>query len=177
MYLIAFALTLLAIVAGMMLLAYTKKENMGNFYKYVSWFVIVMGFLSILCVGAHCGMKCCMMGRQHMMAKERMMMGDDGCMMGGHGMMGYHHRHMMGGCGMMMNEGCGNGGMMNGCGHMNGCCEGMNQCHEGMSECHEGMSECHEGMGQCSEGKDAGSCPMMKGGMMMEKKDSAVKKK
>jgi hypothetical protein len=178
---IAFALTLLAIVAGMMLLAYSKKENLGNLYKYVSWFVIVTGFLSILCIGARCGMRCCQMGKQRMMAKERMMMmNDEGCMMGHMGwrMMG-HHRGMMGGCGMMGGGCC--GGMMNG--HMDGCCQGMSQCHEGMGQCGEGMSECHEGMGgctdgkgECSEGKDGGSCPMMKGGMM-EKKDTVVKKK
>jgi hypothetical protein len=169
----AFALTLLAIVAGMMLLAQTKKENLGNIYKYVSWFVIVCGFLSILAIGARSAMKCCPMMREHrMMMREGRMM--DGCMMGhmgGYGMMGCH-REMMGGCGMMnngccegMNSGCCNEGMM-------GCHDGMGQCNEGMGQCHDGMSECHEGMGECKDGKDGGTCPMMKGGM----KDSVKKK-
>jgi len=162
----AFALTLLAIVAGMMLLAQTKRENLGNMYKYVSWFIIVCGFLSILAIGAKCAMKCCPMMREHrMMMREGRMMD---CRMG-----------HMGGCGMMS----GHRGMMGGCGMMNnGCCEGMNEgcCNQGMMDCHEGMDQCqdgslsgcHEGMGECKDGKDCGTCPMMKEGA----KDSVKKK-
>lgn len=183
MILCAFALTLLALVAGMMLLAQTKKENLGNFYKYVSWFVIIMALLSELCIGARCAMRCCHRGG-YMMTKEcRMMDDDDGCMMGG-GMMG-RHRHMMGGCGMMgggcnmmMGGGCCGGMMMNGCcGHMGGeCQQGMGSCHQGGNCCEEGGNECHEGMGECKEGKDGGSCPMMKGDMHCNMKDSVKKK-
>lgn len=184
MLLCGFALSLLAIVAGMMLLAQTKKDNLGNLYKYVSLFVIIMAFLSLLCIGAQSIMKCHAGGR-YMVRKECRMMGDDdGCMMGGYGMMGCH-RGMMGGCGMY--NGC-CGGMMGGCcGHMG--CNSMDQCHEGMGgQCQDGMNQCHQGMGGqcqdmkgCPEDKDGGSCPMMKGDMkgdmhgMMGKKDSAKK--
>lgn len=185
MLLCAFAITLLAIVAGMMLLAQTKKENLGNIYKYVSWFVIIMAFLSELCIGARCAMRC--HGGGCMMTKECRMMDDDGCMMGG-GMMGCHRGMMMGGCGMMggcnmmMGGGCCGGMMMNGCCAHMGCNEGMSECHEGMGSCHEGSccqqggNECHEGMGECKEGMQGGSCPMMKGEMHGMMKDSTKKK-
>jgi hypothetical protein len=160
MLLCALSLALLALVAGMMLLNQTKKENLNNFYKFVSWFVIVIAFLSILCVGARSAMRCCPMHREmemreyNMMDRGDMMMGH----MRGHGMMG--HREMRG----------------SGCEMMGGCCNegGMSGCNEGMGQCNEGMSECHEG-------KDGGSCPMMKGDMhemheKMEMKDSVKKK-
>lgn len=176
MLLCAFALSLLAIVAGMMLLAQTKKDNLGNLYKYVSWFVIIMAFLSILCIGAQSAMKC-HRGERYMMRKECRMMDDDGCMMGHmgcQGMMGCQ-RGMMGGCGMMHNGCC--GGMMNGCSGNMGCNHDMGQCHEGMGQCNGDMGQCHEG----KDDDDGGSCPMMKGGMkgdmhgMMGKKDSTKK--
>jgi len=159
----AFALSLLAIVAGMMLLAHTRKDSLGNMFKYVSWFVIVCGFLSILGICAQGAMKCCPMMREHrMMMREGRMM-DGG--MDGYGMMRGHR-------GMMGHMGGGGCGMMN-----NDCCGGMEGgCNEGMMGGHEDMSECHEGMGECNERKDGGSCPMMKG-EMMEKKDTIVKKK
>src|SRR5579872_2415529 len=119
----AFPLALLAIVAGMILLAMTKKDNLGNLYKYVSWFVIVMGALLFLCCGAHCAKRCMRCGEKRMMMKECRMMDDDdddGYMMGHMGgMMGGHRG--MGGCGMMMGGGCCGGGMMMG----GGCCSHM----------------------------------------------------
>jgi hypothetical protein len=152
-------LCLLVIVAGMFLLAHTKKENLGNFYKYVALFVVIMGFLGILACAARCAMRCCRMGQHRMEMREyRMMDGDGGMMrhMGGCGMMG--HRHMM----------------------MGGCCDGMRGCNEGMSQCNEGMMNgCSGDMNQCDMNKDGGSCPMMKGEMheeMTMKKDSVKKK-
>lgn len=60
--LIGLSLALLAIVGGMMLLAQTQKENLGNVYKAVSYFVIIASFLGFLgavgcglCRLAHCG--------------------------------------------------------------------------------------------------------------------------
>ena len=151
MLLCALSLALLALVAGMLLLNKTKKETLGNFYKFVSWFVIVLAFLSILCIGARSAMRCCPMHREMEMREYRMGMDREGMRghMGGYGM---ERREMRGGC----------------CDEMNG------NCNEGMSECHEGMSECHEG-------KDGGGCPMMKGEMhemheRMEMKDSVKKK-
>ena len=156
MCIIAFPLILIAIVLGMKLLAQTQKENLGNMYKYIAMFVVAMGFLGLLCMGACCIMRhCCHRGERGEMRERCMMMHEDGCYEGhmgcGH-MMGCD-RHMMGGCNEMMN-----GGNM----------EGGN-CKEG-SECHEG------GMGACKEGGDMKSCPMMSGGHC-EEKDSIVVKK
>jgi len=161
MILSSFALSLLAIVAGMMLLAQTKRENLGNVYRYVSLFVIIMGVLCLLGALGKGAMKCCKMGHRRMEMREYRM--DGGMMMRGHGMMG--HRGMMGGCGMM-ERGCCND-MMGGCNENMG---GMNECKEGMNE-------------ECNEGKDGGSCPMMmhdekhEGHEGMEMKKDSVKKK
>ena len=154
-------LALLVIVAGMKLLAQTSKDNLGNLYKYVSWFVIVMGFLCLLCTGMHCAMKCCHRGHERM--EERCMMMHGGCdeMRGGCNDMMYHHGGM-GGC--MMHHECCNEMMSNGCSENMG-----GSCKEG--------SECHEGMGSDCKMGDGGSCPMMKGGGHCEEKDSVVVKK
>jgi hypothetical protein len=164
------ALSLIAIAAGMFLMAYSKKENLSNIYKYVSIFIVGCGFLCLLCGAAHCAMRCCHRGGMMGMHRERMMMDDDdGYMMGhmgGHGMMG--HRGMMRGYGMM-HGGCDE--MGNGCPMMGG------SCQENMGGCNEGMGNCHEGMGECKDDK-GGSCPMMKGDahVMSDKKDSVKKK-
>jgi|SRR6185312_824389 len=173
MLIIALPLALIAIVFGMKLLAQTKKDNLGNLFKYVSWFVIVMGFLVTLCIGCRAVMRhCCHGGEHEMMMKKRcMMMDDDNCYMGHMGgcsnmnMMGCHH--MMGGCCggmMMMHGGCGN--MGGGCCNMDNDCDG-GQCHDGMKSC------CKDGDKGCKEDDDKGSCPMMKG----DKKDSSCCKK
>ncbi len=47
MILIASSISLLVIIAGMFLLAKTQKENLSNFFKYVSYFVILAGFLNL----------------------------------------------------------------------------------------------------------------------------------
>ena len=61
MVLISTSLSLLAIVAGMHLLALTNKENLGRFFKLTSYFIVIVGFLSIACIGArgmmHCGFR------------------------------------------------------------------------------------------------------------------------
>ena len=59
MLLIATSLSLIAIVAGMFLLAQTKKDNLGNLFKYVSYFVVVVGFLCLVCISTRCMMRGC----------------------------------------------------------------------------------------------------------------------
>ena len=136
MLLIACALSLLAIAAGMMLLAQTKKENLGNLFKYVSWFIVIMGFLCIICIGCRSAMRCMMRGERSCHSRMLMMRGDgDGCYMG----------RGMGECGGM---GC-QGGMMNGCGmmmHGGGCPMMMGGCQGGGNQCHEGMGGCQQDM-------------------------------
>ncbi|HEY6162215.1 MAG TPA: hypothetical protein VI112_13365 [Bacteroidia bacterium] len=67
----AFALLLLVIAAGMLLLAKTNKEALGVFFRFVSWFLIVSGFLGIALVFLmaifHAFMHHGMMKREHMM--------------------------------------------------------------------------------------------------------------
>ena len=59
MLLIATALSLLAITAGMFLLAKTKKEELGNFFKYASYFVVTAAFLCLVCISARGARHCC----------------------------------------------------------------------------------------------------------------------
>jgi hypothetical protein len=38
-------MALLSILAGVLLLAKTRKEQLGKFFTYISWFFVVVGFL------------------------------------------------------------------------------------------------------------------------------------
>ena len=60
MILIAASMSLLVIIAGMFLLAKTQKENLSNLFKYVSYFVILVGFLNLFGGGAIFMAKKCM---------------------------------------------------------------------------------------------------------------------
>lgn len=66
MILIAASMSLLVIIAGMFLLAKTQKENLSNLFKYVSYFVILAGFLNLFGGGAFFVVKKCM---QHCVSK------------------------------------------------------------------------------------------------------------
>jgi len=61
-------MSLLVIIAGMFLLAKTQKENLSNLFKYVSYFVILAGFLNLFGGGAFFVMKKCM---QHCASKSQ----------------------------------------------------------------------------------------------------------
>ena len=52
--LISIAVLLLSLTAGTFLLYKTKKEELGVFFKVVSWFVIVFSILLIFCSLIHC---------------------------------------------------------------------------------------------------------------------------
>lgn len=157
MLLIACTLALLVIIVGMKFLAQVQKENLGNLYKYVTWFVIIMGFLCLLCIGARCALRHCSKYNSCTMQQNCPMMDHDGCSgMGNMGGCG----NMMGCCNhCMMNRGC-NEDMRGGCGNMSDKCQHESQCPEHMG-CNKGGNE------------DEGTCPMMKGGMQHDK-DSAM---
>jgi hypothetical protein len=111
---LSIALTSLAIIAGMYLLAKTKAESLGKFFRFTSWLVIVVSGLSLLCqVG--CGMcrMACYSGvcppSENCMPR---MMEEHGCM-----------DRMKGSC--SMHEGC--QGMEEGCGRKS--CDGMSESH------------------------------------------------
>ena len=88
--------TLLALIAGMFLLAHTKKDNLGGFFKFISWFVIVSSI--VMMVYAISANSCRLMMRCKMGCDKEMMMGKCG-MHGPEGMMGCcGHDGMMGGC-------------------------------------------------------------------------------
>jgi hypothetical protein len=121
--LIAFALALLVIAAGMKLLIHTKKELLGNFYKFVSWFVIAMGFLMFVFICCSAGRMCFKHERMMKMMEEK------------------HHSFYD-----KMGDGAGCFRMMQGC-----CCDGMMMKHHGgmmkyhgckVGECDEEMEEC-----------------------------------
>jgi hypothetical protein len=80
------ALSLLAILAGTLLLAKTKKEELGKFFSYISWFFLVVGFLLFAgsIAGGICKMKHgCILG--HPGCQKEMMMKDCRQGMGKHG--------------------------------------------------------------------------------------------
>jgi hypothetical protein len=58
---ISIAITLFALMAGMLLLAKTKKEGLGKFFSWISYIVIVISFLLLLCQLTHgiMRMTCC----------------------------------------------------------------------------------------------------------------------
>ena len=55
-------ISLLAILAGTLLLAKTKKEELGKFFTIVSWFFVVVGFIlfiGVICVETNKGCHSC----------------------------------------------------------------------------------------------------------------------
>lgn len=58
--LITLCLTLLTIVAGLYLLAKTRKDGLGLFYKIVAYIVVIVGILSFVCASFQsvCKMRC-----------------------------------------------------------------------------------------------------------------------
>lgn len=46
---VSVAFTLIALIAGMYLLAKSKAENLGKFFTLVSYFIVIVAFLSLLC--------------------------------------------------------------------------------------------------------------------------------
>ena len=53
------AISLFAILAGTLLLAKVKKDELGKFFTYISWFFIVVGFILFIgfIAGGICKMK------------------------------------------------------------------------------------------------------------------------
>lgn len=165
MLLIASSLTLLAIYAGVKLLIQTQKENLGALYKCVSWFIIIMGFLTLTCIMCQSVIHYHRKGEARMEKKIRMMgscHANNTCMMrGGH--LGY----CMMGCGSQIK-------MMGGCCNRMmgvGCCdvekERCSNEHEGCEE--KGHQEYHQCKGKYNE--DHEECSMNKS--CSDKKDSA----
>lgn len=103
MTLIATSLALLAIAAGLFLLDKTRKESLGNLFKFSSWLIIVVGFLCLACISVrgfmHCGKGGCNIEKRC----ERM---QEGCV---EKQMNCHKTGM---------EDCGKHGMMQECCHM-----------------------------------------------------------
>jgi hypothetical protein len=130
---ICIATLLLSLTGGMFLLAKTKKDVLGTFFNVVSWFIIVVSLLAMICCGIRCvaGKYCdnrAQCGSHEMMGK-----GGDGY--GGMGTechqnmnMGMHH-----GMGCCQQEGCAMNKMS--CGHNEDM--GMNCCkmEKGKMEC------------------------------------------
>ncbi len=73
MLLIACSLALLVMYAGVKLLAQIQKESLGKLYCYFSWFMIVSGFLMLLCIGCFAVIRCCHYPERMMEEKYKMM--------------------------------------------------------------------------------------------------------
>ena len=52
MLLVAASLSLLVIYSGLKLYAKSNTQNLGNLFKYCSYFIVFMGFVILFCVGA-----------------------------------------------------------------------------------------------------------------------------
>src|ERR1051325_10953212 len=76
---ICIGLLLLALSSGMFLLNKTQKDNLGGFFRFVSWFIIVASFLGMI----HCALRCCMWHNECREMERCEGMGE--CSMGMHG--------------------------------------------------------------------------------------------
>lgn len=54
MCLLSLALILLSLTAGMYLLAKTRNENLGSFFKFISWLIIAGSLAGMLCLAICC---------------------------------------------------------------------------------------------------------------------------
>jgi hypothetical protein len=148
---LSIAFTLLAAVAGMYLLAKTKAEALGKFFKFISWCVIIVAGISLLCqLGwIACRMVCC----------TGICPPSENCMPD---MMIQKHSQM--------------NGMHGECSMHQGCCE-MPDCRSGREECSSSRccDEMKESHGKCCdemrEGEDG--CDHGKKDHMEAKEDSA----
>jgi len=143
MVLIPIALTLIAITAGMFLLAKTNKDNLGILFKIVAYFIIISGFLNLACSAMMCMMG--FYGKHHFNGEMKM---HNKWMK--HNMELYHHNMGMG----MRNEGYWNS---------NGNCNEKNYgCDDGCNR--EKSNRCYTMGGCCKTEKDSCSdeCRKMK---------------
>jgi len=69
MLLIACSLALFVVFAGTKLLIQTKLESLGRFYKFISLFLITVGFLMVIGIGTSLATQCCR-GRGHWAGME-----------------------------------------------------------------------------------------------------------
>lgn len=152
MILIASSLSLLAIVAGMFLYAKTIKEELNRFFKIVSLFIIIVGFLNLFA------------GSAYFMMKKIYTFGAYYHNMGNHGY-GHHGNKMKKQKNMHMK--------------FDRMCDENYECRRKAMCCGEMMvmetSECcPSGMGMDRMMKDKSSCMPDK---MMIKKDSVIMKR
>jgi hypothetical protein len=140
--LIAGALALLVIYAGIILLIQVKREALGNPYRIAAWGLIIAGKLLLILIAVGCVVACLRFGMK--MRKGRMKQGYEN-----YEGMGYHHKmhakmmhdmggmdgmgsHPMGGMGSCKMDGtC---GMQNHC-KMNGVEGGKDCCANMMMNC------------------------------------------
>jgi len=120
-------ITLLVLIAAMHLLAKAKKENLGSLFTWITYGIIIVATLILLCQVARGFKRMCSPKEKGM---HEMMMG---------GMMG--HQMMMRG---MCNE------------EMEGCCDEM-RGHHGNMKCEEGMGDCKGMKKGCDDDDDADS--------------------
>jgi hypothetical protein len=150
---ISITFTLFALMAGMLLLAKTRKDGLGKFFAWISYLVIVVALLMLICQGAR--------GVRRMMCRTGMCPPSEQCMPG---MMNGNCGHS--GC-MMMHHGCMDG--YSGCMMHHSCMDGSSKCMEEMKECKmTGDST------SCKMGMKHGGCPMEE--EKEEKADSTKKK-
>lgn len=113
MFYLSICITLLVMIAAMHLLAKAKKENLGSLFTWITYLIIIVATLILICQVARGFKRMCS-------PKEK---GMHGMMMGHHMMMGR----------MSCDE------EMEGCGGMGGRHENM-KCEEGMDNC-KGMNK------------------------------------
>lgn len=151
---IAIALLLLSLTAGMFLLYKTQKESLGILFKIAGWFIIVVSIACMVHCSIHCVFRC---GKGNCGGMEQCGPGGGDC--------GWQDGKQINKRVMICKEGgeeCGMGSR--GMGH--GCCQEMMEgCEDMMEECEEGEMDC------CKMRAEA------EGGMKMEKDTVIVKKK
>lgn len=151
---IAIALSLLTIVAGLFLLAKTRKDQLGKVYSACSYAVIIIGGLllgSSLC-GCFCKMMCYKGCRMEKME----------CRSGASCMANPHHQGM-GNKMMFIEKHC----EMKMCGENKGCKKEMGNCPEG-HKCEGGMNK------DCCKKDKAASCHSNEGNSTGENKEVEV---
>jgi len=142
---ISLCVTLLTLIAAMYLLAKTKKESLGSFFKWVSYAVIVITILMFVAEFVHGMMR---MGHRRMHKEVRIEMNDSA-----------HHKMMM------MKDGDDDDDMedneemhgMRGYGNHHGscCCGGyMNMCRDEKMGHGDKMGDCCEGSESDSASKE-----------------------
>lgn len=136
--LISVSLSMISLAGGMILLERTNKDNLGLFFRLISYFIIIVSFLALAFTALQGCMSMYGKSNWHKMRYEKMMDHNMGFMkehMGPHAMGKHGCSDWRGGNSCSMSGGMYENMHCRMCGNMQGCMDGCNRGVEQREKC------------------------------------------